>query len=199
PPEREPRRPSARSRRGTGVPAEAEVSATITGQEERTTMEPTTRIQERMQQRTQEVSHVAGRGMESMTAWLEGQQRMWRDVMQFSTEVARQQLRFWWEIELSTLEMLTAPAAGWVQLQKEAASWGGRSIREGMDSMQRAIESMTEEGRLGTRRLLRQQWPQLRTRLRQQWGKLTDEELDQIHGNPDALMGKLQEHYGWSR
>jgi uncharacterized protein YjbJ (UPF0337 family) len=162
-------------------------------------MDATTRIQDRMQQRTQEASQVAGRGMESIAGWLEAQQHMWRDVMQFSTEAARQQLRFWWELQSTGLEMWTAPASGWMQVQREAASWYERSIREGMDSMQRAIESMTEDGRLGPRRLLRQQWPQLRARLRQQWGKLTDEELDQIQGNPDALIGKLQEHYGRSR
>ncbi len=158
------------------------------------------RMPERVQQRTQEAGRVAGRGLDSMASWLDAQQRLWRDVMQFSAETAREQMRFWWEMQSSTFQVLTAPAAGWIQMQKEATGWYERAIREGMESMQRAIGTMTEDGGRGqARRVLRQQWPQLRPRLRQQWGKLTDEELDQIEGNPDALIGKLQEHYGRSR
>jgi uncharacterized protein YjbJ (UPF0337 family) len=35
--------------------------------------------------------------------------------------------------------------------------------------------------------------------VREQWGKLTDDEVDQIQGNAEILMGKLQERYGYSR
>lgn len=39
-------------------------------------------------------------------------------------------------------------------------------------------------------------WTQLRGRLRMQWGKLTDDQLDVIEGRRDLLLGKLQEAYG---
>ncbi len=42
-------------------------------------------------------------------------------------------------------------------------------------------------------------WNQLRGEARKQWGKITDDEWDQIAGDKDKLIGKLQEHYGWSR
>jgi uncharacterized protein YjbJ (UPF0337 family) len=42
-------------------------------------------------------------------------------------------------------------------------------------------------------------WKQLRGRLRQQWGRLTDDEVDQIAGSRDVMIGKLQERYGRSR
>jgi uncharacterized protein YjbJ (UPF0337 family) len=42
-------------------------------------------------------------------------------------------------------------------------------------------------------------WTQLKGSARAQWGRLTDDEWDQIAGNRDRLIGKLQEHYGWSR
>lgn len=32
--------------------------------------------------------------------------------------------------------------------------------------------------------------------MRQQWGKLTDNDLEQINGNRDRLIGVLQERYG---
>jgi uncharacterized protein YjbJ (UPF0337 family) len=33
-------------------------------------------------------------------------------------------------------------------------------------------------------------------RLKEKWGKLTDDELDQMAGNRDQLVGKIQERYG---
>jgi len=43
------------------------------------------------------------------------------------------------------------------------------------------------------------QWNQLKGRVRTQWGKLTDDDMDQIQGNAEILLGKLQERYGRSR
>lgn len=43
------------------------------------------------------------------------------------------------------------------------------------------------------------QWNQLKGRVRRQWGKLTDDDVDQIQGNAEILIGKLQERYGRSK
>ena len=50
---------------------------------------------------------------------------------------------------------------------------------------------------LGT--YLKGQWNQLKGEVKTQWGKLTDDELDQIAGNRDKLVGKIQEKYGRTR
>ncbi len=42
-------------------------------------------------------------------------------------------------------------------------------------------------------------WKQLRGKVREKWGKLTDDDLDQIAGRKDQLVGKVQEAYGKSR
>jgi uncharacterized protein YjbJ (UPF0337 family) len=42
-------------------------------------------------------------------------------------------------------------------------------------------------------------WRQIRGKVKEQWGKLTDDELDQIEGNYDMLVGKIQEKYGSTR
>jgi uncharacterized protein YjbJ (UPF0337 family) len=39
-------------------------------------------------------------------------------------------------------------------------------------------------------------WTQLRGRIRMQWGRLTDDQLEVIEGRRDLLLGKLQETYG---
>jgi uncharacterized protein YjbJ (UPF0337 family) len=37
---------------------------------------------------------------------------------------------------------------------------------------------------------------QLRGKIRAQWGKLTDNDLDRIAGRRDQLIGRVQERYG---
>ena len=39
-------------------------------------------------------------------------------------------------------------------------------------------------------------WKQLKGRVREQWGDLTDDELEQISGKRDRLAGVVQEKYG---
>lgn len=39
-------------------------------------------------------------------------------------------------------------------------------------------------------------WLQLKGKVKEQWGKLTDDDLDVINGKRDQLIGKLQERYG---
>jgi uncharacterized protein YjbJ (UPF0337 family) len=43
------------------------------------------------------------------------------------------------------------------------------------------------------------QWPQLRGQVRSWWGQLTDADVDKIAGEKDALVGLLQERYGYAR
>ena len=42
-------------------------------------------------------------------------------------------------------------------------------------------------------------WKQLKGSVKVQWGKLTDDDLDQIKGNRDQFAGKLQERYGLAK
>ena len=46
---------------------------------------------------------------------------------------------------------------------------------------------------------IRGNWKQFKGHIRQQWGKLTDDEIDQIEGHREVLIGKLQERYGIAR
>jgi uncharacterized protein YjbJ (UPF0337 family) len=42
-------------------------------------------------------------------------------------------------------------------------------------------------------------WKQFTGSARQQWGKLTDDDLAMIAGNREKFVGKLQERYGIAR
>jgi len=47
--------------------------------------------------------------------------------------------------------------------------------------------------------VLKGKWKQIRGEAKKWWGELTDDELDQINGERDKLVGKVQERYGRSK
>ena len=42
-------------------------------------------------------------------------------------------------------------------------------------------------------------WQQFKGKVKQQWGKLTDDQLDIVAGKRDQLIGEIQESYGISK
>lgn len=42
-------------------------------------------------------------------------------------------------------------------------------------------------------------WNQIRGKAQQQWGKLTNDDLDVIQGKETEFIGRLQERYGYSK
>lgn len=42
-------------------------------------------------------------------------------------------------------------------------------------------------------------WKVVKGKIKAQWGKLTDDELLQIEGNADRLVGLVQERYGYAK
>lgn len=42
-------------------------------------------------------------------------------------------------------------------------------------------------------------WKQFKGKVKEQWGKLTDDDLDVVGGRRDQLVGRIQERYGIAR
>ncbi len=42
-------------------------------------------------------------------------------------------------------------------------------------------------------------WQQMKGKAREAWGKLTDDDIEQVQGKMDVLSGKLQRAYGRSK
>ena len=46
---------------------------------------------------------------------------------------------------------------------------------------------------------LQGKWEQIKGEAKIQWGKLTDDDLDQVEGNAQKLAGRIQERYGYEK
>jgi len=47
--------------------------------------------------------------------------------------------------------------------------------------------------------ILKGKWLQLKGSIQERWGEFTDDDLDQINGEREQFIGKLQEKYGYAR
>lgn len=47
--------------------------------------------------------------------------------------------------------------------------------------------------------MLKGRWNQLKGNVKQEWGKLTDNDVARIEGDRDEFIGVVQERYGYSR
>lgn len=49
------------------------------------------------------------------------------------------------------------------------------------------------------RDILAGDWKQLKGKVKERWGRLTDDDLDRVEGQRDQLIGKIQKVYGIER
>lgn len=47
--------------------------------------------------------------------------------------------------------------------------------------------------------ILKGKWKQFRGKIQEQWGELTDDEVDKVEGDTTQLAGLLQEKYGYTK
>jgi len=50
-----------------------------------------------------------------------------------------------------------------------------------------------------TKEILKGKWKQLKGSIKNQWGKLTDDEIDRVEGETQKLIGLIQEKYGYTK
>ena len=42
-------------------------------------------------------------------------------------------------------------------------------------------------------------WSEIKGKIKQKWGKLTDDEVESFKGNMDSISGKIQKAYGYAK
>jgi uncharacterized protein YjbJ (UPF0337 family) len=57
----------------------------------------------------------------------------------------------------------------------------------------------TSQGATMNADILKGKWKQAKGSMKQQWGRLTNDDLEYIEGSWERAAGKLQERYGWDR
>jgi uncharacterized protein YjbJ (UPF0337 family) len=77
----------------------------------------------------------------------------------------------------------------------------GMRPEEGIPSSGQYVHRFNKERIRGTmnKDVLQGNWKQFTGSIKEQWGKLTDDDLTQAQGNYDQLVGKIQERYGYDR
>ncbi len=78
-----------------------------------------------------------------------------------------------------------------------AAPWAAANS-EGLKAYRQA-RSLNVEGDRTNWDRIKGNWKQVTRRVKEQWGKLTDDDLDVIAGRRDQLAGKIQERYGTAK
>lgn len=49
------------------------------------------------------------------------------------------------------------------------------------------------------REILGGKWDEIKGKVKQQWAKLTDDDMTAIEGNNEEIYGRLRQRYGYSR
>ena len=47
--------------------------------------------------------------------------------------------------------------------------------------------------------VLKGKWKEIKGGVKEKWGKLTDDDLTQVEGNKEKLLGLLQQKYGYAK
>jgi uncharacterized protein YjbJ (UPF0337 family) len=78
-------------------------------------------------------------------------------------------------------------------------------FREGATIIQGAGRPLQPSARQSTKEMtmnwdrIEGNWNQFKGHVKEQWGMLTDDQIDKIAGKRDQLVGKIQENYGCAR
>ena len=77
-------------------------------------------------------------------------------------------------------------------------NWDVRRRIGGANRQSVGEKSITKDEEMNSD-ILQGKWRQLKGEARTQWGKLTDDDLDQVQGQAEKLVGLVQERYGYNR
>ena len=73
------------------------------------------------------------------------------------------------------------------------------SLVEHLARVGNAANEPTDEGKHMNWDVIEGNWKQFKGKVKEKWGKLTDDNLDKIAGKRDQLAGRIQETYGLTK
>jgi len=63
----------------------------------------------------------------------------------------------------------------------------------------RAANGKDQEDHSMNQDIFEGKWKEMKGQIKEWWGKITDDELEQANGNAEQLVGLLQQKYGYTR
>jgi hypothetical protein len=108
---------------------------------------------------TQELfGQIAGKTLSTMTVWADANQRLLRELVEFSSGTAQEGVRLYAELQRNTLDAVRdsqGTAARWQHTWKDAviepALWYQKAVTESMTAAQRTFRLLEESGQAVTR------------------------------------------------
>jgi hypothetical protein len=107
---------------------------------------------------TQELfGQIAGRTIDTVSAWADANQRLLRELVELSSGTAQEGLRLYTEIQRTAIETIRdsqGTAARWQHACRESAdpaAWYQKAVAEGVGGAQRAFRFLEESGQAVTR------------------------------------------------
>lgn len=113
----------------------------------------------------------------------------------------------WGEITNDELDMINGEREQFIGTLQEKYGYGRERAERELDTyLNSTIRTSNgagngagREGVMMNEDVLKGKWRQFKGSIQEKWGELTDDELDQINGEREQLVGKLQEKYGYGR
>jgi len=69
----------------------------------------------------------------------------------------------------------------------------------GEQSSDERWDELTDKGDDMNADILKGKWKEIKGQVREQWGELTDDEIAQVEGTEERLVGLLQKKYGYAK
>lgn len=101
---------------------------------------------------------IAGKTIETMSAWADANQRLMRELVELSSGTAQESLRLYTEIQRNAIEVVresqgtaTRCQHAWTEPTPDPTLWCQKAVAEGVGGAQRAFRFLEESGQAVTR------------------------------------------------
>ena len=123
------------------------------------------------------------------------------DIIAGKGKQMRGQLKEWWgKLTDDELDQAAGKSEQMIGLIQEKYGYTREKAMAEYNSRMESINGDAhKEGLTLNDDVLAGKWKQMRGQVKEWWGKLTDDELDQAAGKSEQMVGLIQEKYGYTR
>ena len=123
------------------------------------------------------------------------------DIVAGKWKEMRGQVREWWgKLTDDELEQAAGKSEQMIGLIQQKYGYTREKATEEYNGRMKSVKhDAHKDGLTMNDDVLAGKWKQMRGQVKEWWGKLTDDELDQAAGRSEQMVGLIQEKYGYTR